>query len=248
MGRKCTLTPPPFYLFFCPNECSKQERWVTSILTSCVHRNCVVKLMSICSLGLQSWLPLLLRQTQTKNKPSNRIEAMSRLNWTRHTRQERQQTLQPSVTEVEGTPRSRPCTDACSTSSASVPSQIVLSAMVCLHAVFHYPASDSAPLQDWSHLNMPRHHLLLNGPLWSKCQPRKLLRKTCSHLFKLTFSIETHASTFSLFFILCLLMAESLTKGPVLPSLRITFTAHEHLHYICVRSHTSSPSFCAGDE
>lgn len=29
---------------------------------------------------------------------------------------------------------------------------------------------------------MPRHHLLLNGPLWSKCQTGKLLKKKCSHL------------------------------------------------------------------
>lgn len=80
------------------------------------------------------------------------------------------------------TPRSRLCTSACSTSSAGVPPQIVLSAMVCLRAVFHYPASVSSPLQDWPHLNMPRHHLLLNGPLWSKCQTGKLLKKKCSHL------------------------------------------------------------------
>lgn len=174
---------------------------------------------------------------------------MSRLNWTRHIRQERQQTLQPSVTEIEGTPRSRPWTDACSTSSASVPSQIVLSAMACLHAVFHYPASDSAPLQDGSHLNMLRHHLLLNVPLWSKRQRRKRLRKTCSHLFKLTFFMETHASTFSLFFffLLCLIVAGAITKDPVLPSLRTTFTAHKHSHYIlyvCAFSHVFTLIFC----
>lgn len=165
VGLHINSSPFLSFFFFPPhNECSKQERWVTSILTMCPSQLCCGIIVHLL-FGVAELLPPLLKQTKTKSKPSDRIKAMSRLNWTRHIRQERQQTLQPSVTEIQGTPRSRPCTDACSTSSASVPSQIVLSAMVCLHAVFHYPASDSAPLQDWSHLNMLRHHLLLNGPL-----------------------------------------------------------------------------------
>lgn len=88
----------------------------------------------------------------------------------------------PLITGVKGTPGSLPCISACFTSSGSVPLQMVLSAVVSLRAVLHYPASVSAPLHDWPHLNMPRHHLLLNGPLWSKCQTGKLLKKKCSHL------------------------------------------------------------------
>lgn len=95
---------------------------------------------------------------------------------------EKQQTRQPLITGVKGTPRSLLCTSACSISSASSPPQSVLFAMVCFRAVFHYPASVRAVLQDWSHLNMARHHLLLNGPLWTKCQTGKLLKKKCSHL------------------------------------------------------------------
>ena len=130
------------------------------------------------------------------------------------------------------TPRSHLCTSACSTSSASVPPQIVLSAMVCLRAVFHYPASVSLPLQDWPHLNMPRHHLLLNGPLWSKCQTGKLLKKKCSHLLSWHFPPRPIPPLFPPS--PCFLVAGDSTKGPVLPSLSAPFTAHTHTLCVCL--------------
>lgn len=101
-----------------------------------------------------------------------------------HHTHEKQQILHPLINGGGG--GSYLCNNACFTSSASVSSQIILFAMVCHLAVFHYPVHVSVPppslRQDWPPLNMPRHHLQLNGLLWSKCQRRKLLKKKFSHL------------------------------------------------------------------
>lgn len=132
------------------------------------------------------------------------------------TNHEKRQTLQPLVAKVKGAPGSCPCTSACFTSSPSVHPQIALSAMVCLRAVFHYPASVSVPLQDWPHLNMPSHHLLLNGPLWSKCQTDKLLKKKCSHLLSWHFPlrpIPVLLAFFSPLLLFLLPLGRSLNRG-----------------------------------
>lgn len=172
--------------------------------------------------GLQGLLPLFSnwtcpndqlkqRKKQVGHFENRRVCSDSlRFMW-----QQKQQTQQPLITGVRRTPRSPLSTCACSTSSAGAPPQIILSTTVCLCAVFHYPASVSTSPSNWPHLNMPRHHLLLNGPLWSKCQTGKVLKKKCPHLLSWHFPQRP--------FLLppytpCLLVAGVSTKGPVLPS------------------------------
>lgn len=72
---------------------------------------------------------------------------------------------------------------------------------------------------NWPHLNMPRHHLLLNGPLWSKCQTGKVLKKKCPHLLSWHFPQRP----FPLLTLYSLLArSRSFNKGPC-----STLTAHK---------------------
>lgn len=95
--------------------------------------------------------------------------------------------------------------------------QIILSAQCLSPCCVSLSTNWLVPLQDWPHLNMPRHHLLLNRPLSSKCQMGKLVKKTCFHFFffflRLTFSSETHSATFSLFYFTLFPRGRSLNKG-----------------------------------
>lgn len=59
---------------------------------------------------------------------------------------------------------------------------------------------------------------------------RETAEKEMFPSFKLTFSTETHSSTFPPS--PCFLVAGDSTKGPVLPSLSAPFTAHTHT--LCV--------------
>lgn len=79
---------------------------------------------------------------------------------------------------------------------AGVPPQILLSASLCSVA----PPVSACPLRDRPHLNMPRRHLPLNGPLSSKMPDGENAEKEMFPSFKLTFSTETRSSTFTLFF------------------------------------------------
>lgn len=80
-----------------------------------------------------------------------------------------------------------------------------------------------------THLNMLKHHLLLNGPLWSKCQTGKVLKKKCPHLLSWHFTQRP----FPLLTLYSLLArSRSFNKGPVLPSL------HTSLLCACVCIHT----------
>lgn len=100
--------------------------------------------------------PIKPVQIINSNNERNKWEAF----WNRHVWsvlfrfmwQQKQQAQQPLLTGVRWTPRSPLRTRACSTSSASAPSQIILSTVVCLCAVFHYPACVSTALQ--------------TGPIW----------------------------------------------------------------------------------
>lgn len=148
---------------------------------------------------------------------------------------EKEQTLQPWVTEVRGAPGSCVPVHVSHLVPAFLP-QIVLSAVVCLRAAFHYPASVSVPLQDWPHLNMPRHHLLLNGPLWSKCQTEKLLKKKCSHLLSWHFPLRPIPLLLAFFPLLFLLpLGRSRNKGACSSLIKHTlYCKHTHVLTVCM--------------
>lgn len=64
---------------------------------------------------------------------------------------------------------------------------------------------------NWPHLNMPRRHLLLNGPLWSKCQTGKVLKKKCPHLLSWHF-LQRPFPLLTLYSLLA--RSRSFNKGP----------------------------------